>query len=136
MRLLSAELRRTLARRFLRLTLIAGIAIVVVASVGIGIRSSRPSASDLQAAHVARQAQVNACVTDAKSLPGAEASCEQRTIPEEYFLDPNIKPFDRASILEAVPWAVMVLALVGWLIGIVLVGGEWEARTIAWQLTL
>ena len=135
MKLLSAVLGRALDRRFVRSTAIALLAGVLLGSIFTAIRSESPTAEEVSAAETARYEQVEACVANL-DRGGNPDSCEQSVLPSKYFLAESVETFDLDSLTAILPWAVAVLGLVGWLIGVLLTGGEWEAGTVAWEVAM
>jgi ABC-type transport system involved in multi-copper enzyme maturation permease subunit len=135
--LLAVEVRRLLSRRLVRVSVaLAVLALLAGATIAFLVSRDMDQAS-LAQAEVARQAQVQQCITGQldgvpSDLPPQQRAefCEQHIsspIQDRRFHYENLP-----GILEGMSWFAVLL---GWLLGASLVGAEWHAGTMATLLT-
>jgi hypothetical protein len=135
--LLAVEAHRVLSRRLVRVSVaLAVLALLAGAAIALLVSRDMDQAA-LAQAEVARQAQIQGCITG--QLDGAPSDlppqqraevCNQHIsspIQDRRFHYENLP-----GILEGMSWFAILL---GWLLGASLVGAEWHAGTMATLLT-
>lgn len=135
--LLAVEVRRVVSRRLVRVSVaLAVLAILAGAAIAFLISRDMDQAA-LAQAEMARQAQVQRCITGQldevpSDLPPQQRAefCEQHI--SSPIADRRFHYESLPSILEGMSWFAILL---GWLLGASLIGAEWHAGTMATLLT-
>jgi ABC-2 type transport system permease protein len=131
MSLFKEEIARAKSREVVRFVAAAGIVGVLLGCLIAGAGSRPPTTSDWAAAREARLAAQQACLT--QSSHGDSPSCDPGE--DSLWLSPKVKVYDVRSVPDAIALASTLFALAAWLIGAVLVGGDWASGTMSTLLT-
>jgi ABC-type transport system involved in multi-copper enzyme maturation permease subunit len=135
--LLAVECRRVLARRLVRVTTaLAVLAILAGATIAFLVSRDTNQAA-LVHAQVARQAEVQRCITgQLQGVPSDIPPQERPQFCEQHFIPPVPDHRFHYETLPNILVAMSAFAIsLGWLLGASLVGAEWHAGTIATLLT-
>ena len=126
MRLLRAEVGRSLRREVVRFLALATLAGVVVGCAIFAVTSHRPTELEWTQARETRFQATGEC-------PDTGATCDRVSLAP--WLSPDIRTFDLASAPKTIEQATVLLFIVAWLLGSTIVGGDWESGVMATQLT-
>jgi ABC-2 type transport system permease protein len=135
--LLAVEVRRVVSRRLVRVSVALAV-LAVLAGAAIAFLVSRDmDQAALAQAEVARQAQVQQCITGQLDAVPSDLLPQQRAeVCNQHISSPvqdrRFHYENLPGILEGMSWFAILL---GWLLGASLVGAEWHAGTMATLLT-
>jgi ABC-type transport system involved in multi-copper enzyme maturation permease subunit len=135
--LLAVEVRRVVSRRLVRVSVALAV-LAVLAGAAIAFLVSRDmDQAALAQAEVARQAQVQQCITGQLDAVPSDLPPQQRAeVCNQHISSPvqdrRFHYENLPGILEGMSWFAILL---GWLLGASLVGAEWHAGTMATLLT-